>query len=739
MASVALNRDPLKTFGDGVSAKAGGKEWPLPLASTKVSVAESGGLATVVTERRFVNAEAGPIEVTMTFPVPGDAILTGLRASIDGRDLVAVAKPSKAARQTYEDAVDAGKTAILHEEKLRGIHMLSLGNLPAGKEASVLVTYVSVLSFAGAVPTLRVPVTVGEVYGRSPLLACDDLVTGQVRLEAAVEVASDTAIPQVLGLGGASGTVVLDRSIEVAFPGWQPKGLKGGSAENKLVTVKVEPLGAGELPLDVTVLFDRSGSTGNGIDGDARRRTVFDAMQDGLHAGLDAVLRQDDRVRVAQFDTSHQVLGEARGRDALPLVKRLQRDGGGTEIGVPVIAVAKAYEGDILLLTDGKSYSLDVQAIAGLGRRVSVVLVGSDALDAAVGHVAALTGGMTYVVAGDDVASAVRSALGALRIASGNPASAAASGLPRETAVLRGGARVFLEWALTEALVPLDDVGRFAAGLVLPGLTEEAATTVAVEHGLCTHLTSLVVVDDAGEAQSGIPATRKVPLMASAADAGLLGGAPTRSLFAMAKGGATRGLVASAGRTRSMLSAGPEERASLSFSARRGPVLESLGLNDADDAGDAWTSDPSGGLLRSPGFPSGGLPPVVRPTPMPSPAPMPPAPALPPQIGEPALARMLDLRSAASRVDWDDVVARVEAEGISAFPQAVRLVLTSVAALPAVAALAKSLGVAAETLAIALLARAAGEGSRPASRLARRHLKGGAGEAEALRSVGLAA
>jgi hypothetical protein len=55
-------------------------------------------------------------------------------------------------------------------------------------------------------------------------------------------------------------------------------------------------------------------------------------------------------------------------------------------------------------------------------------------------------------------------------------------------------------------------VAALAASLALPALDTETAAALAEAEGLATHLTSLVLVDEAGAVQEGIPATRKVPL-----------------------------------------------------------------------------------------------------------------------------------------------------------------------------------------------------------------------------------
>ncbi len=130
MASIVGN-DPLTQFLRALTE--GSEKRPIPLIATRIDVTIRGGLASVTTERTFRNTETQSIEATMTFPVPVDATLCALTARIDGRTLKAVAQARNQARETYEDAVDAGKSAVLHEELLKGIHMLSVAPRRSGR------------------------------------------------------------------------------------------------------------------------------------------------------------------------------------------------------------------------------------------------------------------------------------------------------------------------------------------------------------------------------------------------------------------------------------------------------------------------------------------------------------------------------------------------------------------------------------------------------------------------------
>src|SRR5215470_3784281 len=168
--------DPLHAFIAG--AFVAHSKYPLPLIDTKFDVEIDGGLALVTTARTFRNAETQPIEATITFPVPVHATLFELTARIGERTLEAHARRRQAAREEYEGAIDAGKTAVLHEEVLRGVHMLSVAHVPPGAEVEVRTVWALTLTHIDGRGTLRIPLTVGDIYGRSNLPDSDDLVHG---------------------------------------------------------------------------------------------------------------------------------------------------------------------------------------------------------------------------------------------------------------------------------------------------------------------------------------------------------------------------------------------------------------------------------------------------------------------------------------------------------------------------------------------------------------------------------
>lgn len=506
--------DPLSTFKDSARNKATGA--PVPLLSTRIGIRILGGLALVRTERRFRNGETQGIEVTSTFPVPVHAHLVAMTAKVGDRVIQAKAQHRTQARETYEASIDAGKPAVLHEELVRGIHMLSVGHVGPGEEITVTTTWAQPLSAMGGTVGLTIPTTVGGVYGRSPLADSDDLRHGPVVHEAEVEVASTSGTPHLLGgaLVGGKARVKLDAPINVTVPGWTPAALSGVSADGRTVRVEAEPIQAGEAAIAAELLLDGSGSmlgAYGGLDGQGRDK--FKAMLAGV-AEAGALLRPDDRFRVWEFsDTPRQVVATT-GNLLGKAVRRLKAQGGGTETGRALAAAtADGGSGDVLVVTDGKSHALDVQALSRTGRRFTVVLIGEDALEAHIGHLAALTGGQLFVTGTVGAAEAVRAALLSMRAP--RAMHTPITGQPAEAEAWIGGMRLAARWgSMAEGTADEDArlVGAYAACLAIPHMAEEEAAECAVAHGLVCHLTSLVLVDEAGEVHEGLPAQRQVAL-----------------------------------------------------------------------------------------------------------------------------------------------------------------------------------------------------------------------------------
>jgi Vault protein inter-alpha-trypsin domain len=498
---------------------------PLPLHSERIRIVLRGGLALVSREQRFRNDETHTIEVTLTFPMPVHAALCRLMAEIEGRNLTAKAFPRAQARGRYEEAVDDRKTAVLHEEIARGVHMLSVAHVPPGAEVKVTHAWMGAVSpHTETSAMLRIPVTVADIYGSSPFTDADDLaVSSNIIREADVEIDAGDLRATIAGVSPVSGKAKLrlDAPIDVTVEGDIRAAVHGVSADGRRLTVSVLPDRGSDAQLEAALLIDRSGSMGGGVASTNRQAgsapsTKHAAIMTGL-ADAARGLRRMDRAELWQFD---DICEKVAGVE-IPLAEaigRLEEPRGGTEIGEALRAVITASGmRDILLVTDGLSHALDVQALANSGRRFTIVLIGEDSLEANVGHLAALTGGQILLAAGAvDAGACVNRAIASLRR---RRSPFRLETWPLEHAVqYAGGAMIEARWEASptepDDVTFAHAVGAFAAAIALPKLREEEATSVAAAHGLVCHLTSLMLVDEAGATQPGLPSQRKVPLMA---------------------------------------------------------------------------------------------------------------------------------------------------------------------------------------------------------------------------------
>lgn len=519
MAKTAIQPmiDPLGAFIAG--AFIAGSHRPVPLVSTAFEVEIRPGLAWVTTRRVFCNQEAASIEATITFPLPVHAVLFHLEARIDGRVLTGKANAKAQARETYEGAVSLGKSAVLHEELLRGVHMLSVAHIGPGQEIEVITRWATTLSLVGGLARLRIPQTVGDIYGRSGLSDSDELITGGAVQTCSLKVhCPDAAVRLINGhLIDGETTVPNNRPIDLGIAQTGVATLHGRAANGRAIQIRIEPLSVDPVPLRVAVLVDHSGSMDSGCSGAARssRTTNHAAVVEGLKA-IAAQVLPNDYLEVWEFDTSCKLVGQTqplRARQDLPaLARRLQAPSGGTDINDALATVLASTKADaIVMITDGQSFALDVDALAKSERPISVVLVGADSLEARVGHLAAVTGGDILVSTELDLAQTLVAALNNTR----RPALAASRD-PNHIQLIRMGALIQMDWSATIAPpAPSDEaraVGALAASLRLPRIPTSEAADYAASEGIVCHLTSLVLVDEAGAVQEGLPGQRKVSL-----------------------------------------------------------------------------------------------------------------------------------------------------------------------------------------------------------------------------------
>ena len=114
-----------------------GKRTALPLKDVSVEAEIQGYVLGLESTLKYVNESSEPAEVVFRFPLEQSHTVVGLTAIIDDRKIKAQLKEKEEARADYDDALASGQSAALAEEKSGDVFSISLGNLPAGKEAEI--------------------------------------------------------------------------------------------------------------------------------------------------------------------------------------------------------------------------------------------------------------------------------------------------------------------------------------------------------------------------------------------------------------------------------------------------------------------------------------------------------------------------------------------------------------------------------------------------------------------------
>lgn len=202
-----------------------------------------------------------------------------LTARIGERRLKGWAKARDQARAAYEDAMERGKAAVLHEELLKGVHMLSVGQIGSGDEVEATAVWRLPTSAWGGRARLRIPLTVGDVYGRSSLPDSDALIHGGEARTGWLTVRCAEAAVTLNGASVEDGEIEipLDRPIDLAHALKPPRPIMGRAADGRGVELRIAPHESEDRPLDCVLLLDHSGSTGERFSLDRQVTTKHQA------------------------------------------------------------------------------------------------------------------------------------------------------------------------------------------------------------------------------------------------------------------------------------------------------------------------------------------------------------------------------------------------------------------------------------------------------------------------------
>lgn len=140
----------------------------LPLKDTKVEIGVTGIIADVTVLQTYSNEGARPINARYVFPASTRAAVYAMSMRIGDQVIVAKIKEREKARQQFEEAKQAGKSASLLEEDRPNVFSMNLANLMPGEQVEIELRYTELLVPTDGIYEVVFPTVVGPRYSSQP-------------------------------------------------------------------------------------------------------------------------------------------------------------------------------------------------------------------------------------------------------------------------------------------------------------------------------------------------------------------------------------------------------------------------------------------------------------------------------------------------------------------------------------------------------------------------------------------
>jgi Ca-activated chloride channel family protein len=432
---------------DSFGLLAGGRPAPFSLKSLHWKGTLDGLLFTYTVTQLYKNTTETPLEISYSFPMSWNSVLTDFAAEINGEVLHAEPMRKKDAEARYEKALEKGDLPLMLEcsDPANGVCTANLGCLKPGEEVKLLLTFAQVLRFELGRVRISIPTVVGDRYsadGRQGALLPHQNVTQNVLANypasAEIEIcgpvadSSVTCSNHIASFEKKDGVLTVriaqatpNRDITLLCEGVVPfadaKFAKktDGTAASLITSVYKPETAASKKALRLKILADCSGSM-NGIPIYQAKAALRDLMEE---------LREEDEITFSRFGSGcvHDIQSftaltkTALRRDILPAIEETDADMGGTEMEAAlssVFALGGAEKADVLLITDGEIWNSEkvVETAKKSGHRVFAIGVSSSPAQSVLRDLASKTGGAASVVMpAEDMADAVSSMVRLMR------------------------------------------------------------------------------------------------------------------------------------------------------------------------------------------------------------------------------------------------------------------------------------------------------------------------------------
>jgi Ca-activated chloride channel homolog len=140
----------------------------LPLKDTRVEIDVSGIITDVTVLQTYRNEGSRPINARYVFPASTRAAVYAMRMRIGDQVIVAKIKEREKAKQEFDAARQAGKSASLLEQDRPNVFSMSLANIMPGDQIDIELRYTELLVPTDGVYEVVYPTVVGPRYSSQP-------------------------------------------------------------------------------------------------------------------------------------------------------------------------------------------------------------------------------------------------------------------------------------------------------------------------------------------------------------------------------------------------------------------------------------------------------------------------------------------------------------------------------------------------------------------------------------------
>ncbi len=140
----------------------------LPLEETRADVHIAGVIADVVVTQVYRNEGSRPLNARYVFPASTRAAVHGMTMQVGDQRIRARIREKQAAKQEFEAAREAGKSAALLEQQRPNVFTMNVANVMPQDEIRVELHYSELLVPTGGIYEFVYPTVVGPRYSTSP-------------------------------------------------------------------------------------------------------------------------------------------------------------------------------------------------------------------------------------------------------------------------------------------------------------------------------------------------------------------------------------------------------------------------------------------------------------------------------------------------------------------------------------------------------------------------------------------